>query len=230
MSQNKSNKGYYDKPALRPKTQNQEFYFDAILEPVKENGDDAFVIATGAAGTGKTYVATVLAAQGFNDGEYRNIIIARPTVECGESLGALPGELEEKYEPWTAGIMSILIREIGAQRFKSCFGKTIFFKPLQFMRGDTYDQSIIIIDEAQNLTINQTKMVMTRIGEDSKMIICGDDDQVDFDPRDSGLIWIVDELERQQTTGIEIIRFTGNDNVRSGASKKALKIFSKSMQ
>lgn len=215
-----------ERQALRPKTRNQEMYFDAILEPVNEhNGDDAYVFGIGAAGTGKTYVAACLAADLYKQGIYSEIVITHPTVECGESLGALPGEMDEKFEPWVAAVMKVLIRELGPMEVKKQLHNSIHVLPLQYMRGETFDHSFVIVDEGQNLTKEQVKMVMTRAGVETKMVFCGDDDQTDIDPRDSGLIWIVNELRRQQVSGIEIIEFTEKDNVRSAASKKALGVF-----
>lgn len=215
-----------ERQALRPKTRNQEMYFDAILEPVNDKtGDAAYVFGIGAAGTGKTYVAACLAVELYKQGVYRELVITHPTVECGESLGALPGEMDEKFEPWVSAVLKVLIRELGPMEFKKQLHNTIHILPLQYMRGETFDQSFIIVDEAQNLTKEQVKMAMTRVGVDSKMVFCGDDDQTDVDPRDSGLIWIVNELHRQCVSGIEIINFTDKDNVRSAASKKSLGIF-----
>lgn len=209
---------------IKPLTFNQETYFAAIQEEPKENGDDAFIIGKGFAGTGKTYVATVLAADAYLAGQYRQIVIVKPMVGP-EEMGFLPGTLEEKAEPWMATVTVPLKERLGKEKFDCDYGKRIVAAPLEFCRGKTFDNAFIVVDEAQNLTISQMKMILTRIGKFSKMVFCGDDRQCDL-PADveSGLSWFVNEVRRQQVGGIEIIDFRQEDCVRSGACKKALGI------
>lgn len=215
---------------IRPKTQNQARYMEALDAEVNdENGDDAFVFALGAAGTGKTWLAAMYAADGYLSGRYSQIIITRPTLACGEEMGALPGELEEKYDPWVQTVTEPLKDRIGKNIFQCDWKKKIHAEPLQFMRGKTFDNSFIIVDEAQNLTIEQAKMVVTRIGEGSKMVLAGDTNQIDLkmnyrtgEREQSGLNYLVHKLMKQHVSGVEIITFTKHDCVRAAACKKIL--------
>lgn len=209
---------------IRPLTFNQELYFGAIKEEVDEHGNGAFVFGVGHAGTGKTYVATVLGAEEYLNGNYQNIIIIKPTVGP-DSIGFLPGDVNEKMAPWLATVTEPLKHRVGPQKFQNDFGKTIQAAPLEYIRGKTFDNSFIIVDEAQNLTISQMKVVLTRIGVYSKMVFCADDKQCDLPKGElSGLTWFIEECRRQREKGVEVITFTAKDCVRSGACKKALKI------
>lgn len=217
-------------------TDNQERYGNAITEDIDyDSGDNAFVFATGSAGTGKTWLAATIASDLYLQKKYRKIVITRPTIPCGEDMGALPGDLDEKFDPWTEAVIAPVRQRIGVKKFECDYKKNILTVPIQFLRGATFDDSIIIVDEAQNCTVDQIKMLMTRIGEDSKMIFSGDISQDDqkFNYRkqekdQSGLAWVVSEIKRQNEGGIEIIDFTWDDCVRSGACKKSLKIFQRS--
>lgn len=215
----------HEREPITPLTFNQELYFSAIYQyPDEVNGDDAFVIAKGRAGTGKTFVASTLAADLYLSRVYRQIVIVKPMVGP-EEMGFLPGNEDEKFAPWIATVTEPLKQRLGKGKFECDFGKTIFAAPLEYIRGKTFDNAFIIIDEAQNLTVSQMKVILTRIGKHSKMVFCGDDKQIDL-PADveSGLEWLVRQIKRRQETGIEIIEFTRADNVRSAACKKALDI------
>ena len=213
---------------------NQEQYAAAIQESVSENGDGAFVFAIGSAGTGKTWLATTLGADLYSIFEYSQFIILKPTLSCGEELGYLPGTLEEKMEPWIQTVTQPLKERLGSDKFKCDWNKRIHAEPIQFVRGKTFDNCFIIVDEAQNLTKTEIQTIMTRIGENTKMVFCGDlaqDDHKLFyrtgQKEISGLAWVVNEIRRQQRSGIEIIEFTSKDVVRSGACKVALDIIEK---
>lgn len=209
---------------LQPLTINQEFLFSAIEAEPDDEGNDAFVFATGYAGTGKTYVSTMLAAELMQDKHYHQIVIVKPTVGP-DSNGFLPGTIEEKIAPWLETVTAPLIEFFGAEKFKKEFGKTIHAAPIEFIRGKTFDNAFIIVDEAQNLTVSQMKAVLTRIGKYSKMVFCGDDNQCDLPKKErSGLNWFLELVHARREAGIEVIRFTKNDCVRSGACKKALHI------
>lgn len=212
-------------------TQNQEQYGDAIEEAITEDGSGAFVFAIGSAGTGKTWLATTMGADLYSMFEYSQFIILKPTISCGEELGYLPGTLEEKLEPWIQTVVQPLKDRLGADKFKCDWGKRIHAEPIQFVRGKTFDNCFIVVDEAQNLTKTEIQTIMTRIGENTKMIFCGDLKQDDHkliyrtgQKELSGLAWMVNEIRRQQRPGIEIIEFTNADVVRSGACKMALEI------
>ncbi len=213
---------------------NQEQYAAAIQESVSENGDGAFVFAIGSAGTGKTWLATTLGADLYSIFEYSQFIILKPTLSCGEELGYLPGTLEEKMEPWIQTVTQPLKERLGSDKFKCDWNKRIHAEPIQFVRGKTFDNCFIIVDEAQNLTKTEIQTIMTRIGENTKMVFCGDLAQDDHkliyrtgQKEISGLAWVVNEIRRQQRSGIEIIEFTSKDVVRSGACKVALDIIEK---
>ncbi|AGB06965.1 hypothetical protein [Vibrio phage XZ1] len=216
------------------KSFNQEQYADAIWEEVGEDGSGAFVFAIGSAGTGKTWLATTLGADMYSAFEYAQFVILKPTLSCGEELGYLPGTLEEKMEPWIQTVTQPLKDRLGDDKFKCDWGKRIHAEPIQFVRGKTFDNCFIIVDEAQNLTKTEIQTIMTRIGENTKMIFCGDLKQDDHkmiyrtgQKELSGLAWMVNEIRNQQRSGIEIIEFTNKDVVRSGACKMALDIIDK---
>lgn len=181
---------------------------------------------TGYAGTGKTYLAAALAAEKLMDGEIERIIICRPMQSCGEDMGFLPGDLNEKYAPWVQPVMDVLEERMG----KTCaeymvkIGR-IQWQPLQFMRGKSLKDSWVILDEAQNTTPEQMKMFLTRIGEGSKMIINGDIDQSDLLDRHgvaqlSGLADAIDRLYGLPEVGH--VNFELEDIVRHGIIRKIL--------
>lgn len=232
MGKKKQDEHYAPKVELL--TFNQEQYATALEAPVREDGSDAFVFAIGSAGTGKTWLATTIGADLYSMFGYTQFVIIKPTLSCGEELGYLPGTLEEKMQPWIETVVQPLKDRLGADKFKCDWNKRIFAEPLQFVRGKTFDNCFIVVDEAQNLTKTEVKTIMTRIGENSKMVFCGDLKQDDHkmiyrtgQKEMSGLAWIVNEIKQQQRSGIEIIEFTNKDVVRSGACKMALDIIDK---
>ncbi|AGN30338.1 PhoH phosphate starvation-inducible protein [Vibrio phage nt-1] len=215
-------------------TFNQEQYAEALWEDVADDGSGAFVFAIGSAGTGKTWLATTLGADMYSTMEYTQFIILKPTLSCGEELGYLPGTLEEKMEPWIQTVTQPLKDRLGADKFKCDWNKRIHAEPIQFVRGKTFDNCFIVVDEAQNLTKTEIQTIMTRIGENTKMVFCGDLKQDDHKmiyrtgkKEVSGLAWMINEIRMQQRAGIEIIEFTNKDVVRSGACKLALDIIDK---
>lgn len=202
---------------IQPKTENQKKLLNAI------NGFHV-VFATGPAGTGKTYIPTARAAEALMAKKIDKIVITRPVVEAGESLGFLPGELDEKYEPYLAPVRSILIERMGQGPFEYALktGK-IEPVPLAYMRGITFRDCYVILDEAQNVTPRQMKMFLTRIGENCKVIICGDTDQVDI----SGPSGLEDAVKRcSWIPQVKVINFDVNDVVRSGLVMDVLKSYS----
>jgi phosphate starvation-inducible protein PhoH and related proteins len=192
---------------VAPKTVNQKRYVDAI-----RRGTITFGI--GPAGTGKTFLAVALAAAALNRREVNRIILTRPAVEAGERLGFLPGDLMAKIDPYLRPLFDALHDMLDAERVAQALERgQIEVAPLAFMRGRTLNDSFIILDEAQNTTPEQMKMIMTRLGFNSKMVVTGDITQIDL-PRDqsSGLITVSEILEGIE--GIEFIRFGGEDVVR----------------
>jgi phosphate starvation-inducible PhoH-like protein len=192
---------------VAPKTVNQKRYVDAI-----RRGTITFGI--GPAGTGKTFLAVALAAAALSRREVNRIILTRPAVEAGERLGFLPGDLMAKIDPYLRPLFDALHDMLDAERVSQALERgQIEVAPLAFMRGRTLNDSFIILDEAQNTTPEQMKMIMTRLGFNSKMVVTGDITQIDL-PKDqsSGLITVSEILEGIE--GIEFIRFGGEDVVR----------------
>lgn len=197
---------YQGKP-IRPKTIGQKRYVDII----RENG---IVFGIGPAGTGKTYLAMAMAIEAFKNKEVNRIILTRPAVEAGESLGFLPGDLQEKIDPYLRPLYDALYEIMGPETYQKLIERgAIEVAPLAYMRGRTLDNSFIILDEAQNTTTQQMKMFLTRMGYGSKAIITGDITQLDL-PRGkkSGLITIRNILKNIK--GIEFVDFDKNDVVR----------------
>ncbi|WP_417878430.1 PhoH family protein [Aedoeadaptatus coli] len=192
---------------IRPKTLGQKRYLDAI-----RSHDVVFGI--GPAGTGKTYIAMANAVKAFKEKEVNRIILTRPAVEAGESLGFLPGDLQMKVDPYLRPLYDALFEILGQDAFQKYLEKGLIeVAPLAYMRGRTLDNAYVILDEAQNSTNEQMKMFLTRLGYGSKAIITGDVTQIDL-PRgkQSGLKTVLKILDGVK--GIEIIRLGRNDIVR----------------
>ena len=192
---------------IRPKTLGQKRYLDAI-----RSHDVVFGI--GPAGTGKTYIAMANAVKAFKEKEVNRIILTRPAVEAGESLGFLPGDLQMKVDPYLRPLYDALFEILGQEAFQKYLEKGLIeVAPLAYMRGRTLDNAYVILDEAQNSTNEQMKMFLTRLGYGSKAIITGDVTQIDL-PRgkQSGLKTVMKILDGVK--GIEIIRLGRNDIVR----------------
>ncbi|WP_251374895.1 PhoH family protein [Peptoniphilus rachelemmaiella] len=192
---------------IRPKTLGQKRYLDAI-----RSHDVVFGI--GPAGTGKTYIAMANAVKAFKEKEVNRIILTRPAVEAGESLGFLPGDLQMKVDPYLRPLYDALFEILGQDAFQKYLEKGLIeVAPLAYMRGRTLDNAYVILDEAQNSTNEQMKMFLTRLGYGSKAIITGDVTQIDL-PRgkQSGLKTVLNILDGVK--GIDIIRLGRNDIVR----------------
>jgi phosphate starvation-inducible PhoH-like protein len=194
---------------------------------VKASEKDDMVFAIGPAGTGKTYTAVALAVRALKDKQVKRIILTRPAVEAGENLGFLPGDLKEKLDPYMQPLYDGLIDMLHYEKLADYLEKGVIeVAPLAFMRGRTLDNAFVILDEAQNATLPQMKMFLTRMGEHAKFIITGDSSQVDL-PRNqpSGLLKAVEMLE--ETDGISIIRLDGSDVIRHKLVGKIIKAFAK---
>ncbi len=193
--------------AIRPKTENQRRVVEAI------NTHD-LCFAIGPAGTGKTYVSVAMAVKALKNKEVKKIIISRPAVEAGESLGFLPGDMKEKIDPYIRPIYDALDDMIPSEKLKFYMENSVIeIAPLAFMRGRTLNNAFILLDEAQNTTPMQMKMFLTRMGPDSKMVITGDTSQIDL-PRNqrSGLVEAIEVL--RDVNGIGFVELSGNDVIR----------------
>jgi len=193
--------------AIRPKTAGQQRYVQAMLS-------HDLTFCTGPAGTGKTYLAVAVAASLLKQGAVKRIVLARPAVEAGERLGFLPGDLQAKVNPYLRPLFDALHDMMDFEQVKRFMVNDIIeVIPLAFMRGRTLNQSVIILDEAQNTTSAQMLMFLTRLGHDSKMIVTGDASQVDLpDNIESGLIDAMDRL--RGIRGIALIELEREDIVR----------------
>ena len=203
---------------LRPRTIRQKAYVEAI-----ENFDLTFAI--GPAGTGKTFLATVLAARLLSEKKIEKIILTRPAVEAGENLGFLPGDLQQKVDPYLRPLFDSLHSIFGHEKTNSLIDKGIIeVAPLAFMRGRTLDNSIIILDEAQNTTNSQMKMFLTRLGERSKMVVNGDITQIDLQKgQASGLVEAAKLFAK--VDGIKICYLNLEDVVRHTLVQKIIEVY-----
>lgn len=192
---------------IRARTPHQREY----VEKVRKND---IVFSIGPAGTGKTFLAVAMALAALRNHEVNRIVLSRPAVEAGESLGFLPGDLQEKVDPYLRPLLDALTEMVSAEKLKSMSEKRIVeIIPLAYMRGRTFNNSFIILDEAQNTTAIQMKMFLTRLGRNSKAIITGDDTQIDLmNPQSSGLIDVQRVL--QNIPGIGFLYFDKHDVVR----------------
>ena len=181
---------------------------------LKTIGENQMTIALGPAGTGKTYLAVAMAVKALKNHEVERIILTRPAVEAGEKLGFLPGDLQEKVDPYLRPLYDALYEMLGMESFQKYLTRgTIEVAPLAYMRGRTLSDAFIIIDEAQNTTAEQMRMALTRFGFGSKLVVTGDDSQVDLPPgKESGLTNAAYVL--QGIPGIGIVHFTDGDVIR----------------
>ena len=204
--------------AIKVKNVTQFKYIETI-----ENSTITFGI--GPAGTGKTFLAVASAVKMYTDGKIKKIVLTRPAVEAGERLGYLPGDLSQKIDPYLVPLFDSLEYFFGNETLQYLIEKrNIEIVPLAYMRGRTLNNACIILDEAQNATVSQIKMFLTRLGEDSKMIITGDETQIDLNNKDfSGL-----KKTRKSLSNIEeisVVEFKNSDIVRNKIVSKILEVF-----
>lgn len=199
-------------PAFKPveaKNYAQQLYLEAI-----EDCDVVFGI--GSAGTGKTYLAAMYAAEKLHYREVEQVIVTRPNVEASKSMGFLPGELKEKYAPYLEPFDGVFTKVFGKTHYELLKKREkIAAKPLGYMRGATFDNSIVLVDECQNMTEKEFKLLLTRIGENTKVIFSGDSRQVDIP--DSGLMSVIERLKHIPEIGV--VEFQPYDIVRSRLCK-----------
>lgn len=185
------------------------------------------LFAVGPAGTGKTYTAIALAVRALKNREVRKLILTRPAVEAGERLGFLPGDMKDKLDPYLQPLYDALRDMIHPKKLQSLMEEGIIqIAPLAYMRGRTLDSAFVILDEAQNTSLGQLKMFLTRMGNNAKFIVTGDATQIDLpNPKDSGLLKGIDLVK--DIRGISIIRFTKEDIVRHPLVTKIVNAFEK---
>jgi phosphate starvation-inducible PhoH-like protein len=206
------------KGSVSPKTKGQAKYMEAMAS-------HPLCFGLGPAGTGKTFLAVAQGAGMLLRGEVDRLIVTRPAVEAGEKLGFLPGDLNEKVDPYMAPVWEALTDIMGADQLRRRREKLeIEVAPIAFMRGRTLAHAFVIVDEAQNCSRLQMKMVLTRLGEGARMVVTGDPTQVDLlNPRDSGLAHAVSILEGVE--GVAVSRFTSADVVRHPLVERIVKAY-----
>lgn len=210
-------------PILIPKSRNQEIYIDLL-----KNDNTKIVFATGPAGTGKTMLAVVAAIRALRSGQVNKLILTRPAVGVDdEKHGFLPGDINQKMEPWTRPIFDIIKEYYRPQEVTRMLEDNVIeISPLAYMRGRTFKNAWIIADEMQNATPGQMKMLLTRLGDDSKMVVTGDTRQADRKDPENGLLDFKSLVERYQhskyVAGVEL---TGKDVHRHPAVVEVLKIY-----
>lgn len=205
---------------VKPKTLGQKKY----IETIRKN---TITLGVGPAGTGKTYLAVAMAVTAFRAKEINRIILTRPAVEAGEKLGFLPGDLQQKVDPYLRPLYDALFDMLGAENFQKHQERgDIEVAPLAYMRGRTLDDSFIILDEAQNTTGEQMKMFLTRLGFNSKMVVTGDVTQIDLpDGKRSGLVEATRILKNVED--VKIVHFSEKDVVRHKLVQDIIKAYEK---
>jgi phosphate starvation-inducible PhoH-like protein len=208
----------FDKRVIHVKSGGQARYIDAIRR-------SEIVFAIGPAGTGKTYLAVAMAVQALKDKAVERVFLVRPAVEAGESLGFLPGDLQEKVDPYLRPLYDAMREMISYEKLQRFLQLGVIeIAPLAYMRGRTLSRAFVILDEAQNTTVRQMKMFLTRLGPDSRAVVTGDITQIDLtDPEESGLVRIQEILG--DIRGIEFCYFDESDVVRHRLVREIVRAF-----
>jgi phosphate starvation-inducible PhoH-like protein len=214
-------KALFEQKFTQPKNFSQERYVGLLKQKTKK-----IVVATGPAGTGKTMFATEFGVRNFLLGTYEKLIFTRPSVSVDEDLGYLPGTLEEKMAPWVRPIYDILYQFISPKEVTQLIEeKIIEISPLGYMRGRTFKNCWIVADEMQNSTISQMKMLLTRLGENSRLVITGDLEQYDRNNKLNGLDDFLTKFRGKRSTSITSFEFQRSDIQREEVVKEVLDIY-----
>ena len=206
---------------LKPKSLGQEKYIADLL-----NDDIKIVLAVGPAGTGKTLLAMLAAIKAYKEGKVEKIVLTRPAIGTDdEQHGFLPGDINAKMEPWTRPLFDVLHEFYSPQETARMLDEQIIeISPLAFMRGRSFKAAYIVLDEAQNTTVNQIKMLMTRPGNNCKVVITGDTDQTDIH-KDNGLKYVIKLLSEKKSSMITLSQLSNNDIQRSDVVQEVLRLF-----
>ena len=205
---------------LLPRNKHQETYLHTLQDDVKN-----IVFAIGPAGTGKTLLAVQVGIKMLQEGVVDKIIVTRPAVSVDEDLGFLPGTLNEKMAPWTRPIFDVFLEYYKQQDINTMLEEGVIeISPLAYMRGRTFKNAYIVADEMQNATQNQMKMLLTRLGENSKMVVTGDLNQADR-LKDNGLIDFVEKIEGHNLDHLDVVYFDMKDIERHDAVREVLIIY-----
>ena len=219
MSQKPSRLRLEHLTTLDPMTKNQEIAFKSWKEGFN-------LVLSGSAGTGKTLLAVQVAVKLFKEGKIDKIIVTRPAVSVDEDLGFLPGTLEQKMAPWTRPIFDVLREYFDARQIEGMIEEGIIeIAPLAYMRGRTFKHSFILADEMQNATANQMKMLLTRIGDNSRIVVTGDLNQHDRGYENNGLKDFINLLKKQDNNMFGLVEFAKQDVERHPAVTAVLNIY-----
>ena len=211
----------FDAKFTKPKNDSQTYYATLLKQKSKK-----IVVATGPAGTGKTLFATEYGVKMFLTGQYEKLVFTRPSVSVDEDLGYLPGTLEDKMAPWVRPIYDVLYNFISPKEVTSLMeDKIIEISPLGFMRGRTFKNCWIVADEMQNSSISQMKMLMTRLGENSRLVVTGDLEQYDRVNEVNGLEDFLSKFKGKRSSSISSIEFYKSDIQREEVVKEVLDIY-----
>jgi phosphate starvation-inducible protein PhoH len=211
----------FESKFTKPKNDSQTYYATLLKQKSKK-----IVVATGPAGTGKTLFATEHGVKMFLTGQYEKLVFTRPSVSVDEDLGYLPGTLEDKMAPWVRPIYDVLYNFISPKEVTSLMeDKIIEISPLGFMRGRTFKNCWIVADEMQNSTISQMKMLMTRLGENSRLVVTGDLEQYDRPNEINGLEDFLSKFKGKRSSSISSIEFYKDDILREAVVKEVLDIY-----
>ena len=215
-------KTLFENRFTKPKNKHQEQYFDTL-----KNKQRKIIVASGPAGTGKTLFATEFGVKYFLLGIYEKLIFTRPSVSVDEELGFLPGTLEEKMAPWVRPIYDVLYTFMSPKEVQDLMDeKIIEIAPLGFMRGRTFKNAWIVADEMQNSTISQMKMLLTRLGENSRLVITGDLEQNDIVGKMNGMDDFLTKFKGRRSSSISSFEFDKTDIQREEVVKEVLDIYS----